>query len=204
MDIDIANMQQRFSNYQGAGFWASGAHLALGESQTVKQNTSLAVVVPQTKDQAVALTIADFNAPLVAVGRPVRLQFSGWPALQFSGWPSISAGTFAGTVAVVDALDDGMNRYRVLVRPDWKRIKANNDKPWPSPKYLRAGTQAHGWILLDTVPLGFELWRQFNGFPPSLKKPPADAYTMDEEAKDITVEEANKTSSKAYRTKQKV
>jgi hypothetical protein len=25
-----------------------------------------------------------------------------------------------------------------------------------------------GWVLLDTVPLGFELWRQFNGFPPTV------------------------------------
>jgi hypothetical protein len=25
-----------------------------------------------------------------------------------------------------------------------------------------------GWILLDRVRLGYELWRQFNGFPPRL------------------------------------
>ncbi|MDH4378484.1 MAG: HlyD family efflux transporter periplasmic adaptor subunit [Vampirovibrionales bacterium] len=206
MDIEIANMGHRVSQRMvKAPIGGQVVRiLALGEGQTVKESTSLAVVVPKTTDQAVALTIADFNAPLVAVGRPVRIQFSGWPALQFSGWPSISVGTFAGTVAVVDALDDGMNRYRVLVRPDWKRIKAGKDKPWPSPKYLRAGTQAHGWIMLDTVALGFELWRQFNGFPPSLKKAPADTYINS--AKGGVTEETSSTKegNKVYRTKQKV
>jgi multidrug resistance efflux pump len=206
MDIDIANMGLRVSQRMVKAPVSGQVVriLALGEGQTVKENTSLALVVPKTTDQAVALTIADFNAPLVSVGRPVRLQFSGWPALQFSGWPSISVGTFAGTVAVVDALDDGMNRYRVLVRPDWKRIKAGKDKPWPSNKYLRAGTQAHGWIMLDTVALGYELWRQFNGFPPSLKKAPTDAYGSGD--KEASKEELSSTkeSNKVYRTKQKV
>ena len=27
---------------------------------------------------------------------------------------------------------------------------------------------ANGWVLLDVVSLGYELWRQFNGFPPVL------------------------------------
>jgi hypothetical protein len=29
-----------------------------------------------------------------------------------------------------------------------------------------------GWILLDTVSLGWELWRQFNGFPPTISAAP--------------------------------
>ena len=28
------------------------------------------------------------------------------------------------------------------------------------------GVRANGWVLLNQVSLGFELWRQFNGFPP--------------------------------------
>ena len=40
------------------------------------------------------------------------------------------------------------------------------DDPWPSRRFLRQGVRANGWVLLNVVPLGFELWRQFNGFPP--------------------------------------
>jgi hypothetical protein len=38
--------------------------------------------------------------------------------------------------------------------------------------YLRQGVRANGWILLDEVRLGYELWRQFNGFPPVLSGAP--------------------------------
>jgi adhesin transport system membrane fusion protein len=36
---------------------------------------------------------------------------------------------------------------------------------------MRHGLRAHGWVLLDRVPLGFELWRRFNAFPPRLPEP---------------------------------
>jgi hypothetical protein len=37
---------------------------------------------------------------------------------------------------------------------------------WPSgDRWLRQGVLANGWILLEEVPLWFELWRQMNGFP---------------------------------------
>ena len=31
---------------------------------------------------------------------------------------------------------------------------------------LRQGVRTNGWVLLGQVPLGYELWRQINGFPP--------------------------------------
>jgi membrane fusion protein, adhesin transport system len=142
----------------------------LGAGEIVKEGQSLATVLPTSQDRTVALYINDFDAPLVQTGRHVRLQFSGWPALQFSGWPSVSLGSFAGTVALVDAIDDGSNRYRILVRPDEAAIKQAHEQAWPQAEVLRPGTQALGWIMLDTVPLGYELWRRFNGFPPSLKE----------------------------------
>jgi hypothetical protein len=98
--------------------------------------------------------------PMVMAGAPVRLQFEGWPALQFSGWPSVAVGTFGGRVVLVDPTDNGRGRFRVLVEPD------ERDEPWPSNRFLRQGVRANGWVLLNVVPLGFELWRQFNGFPP--------------------------------------
>jgi len=93
-------------------------------------------------------------------GNLVRLQFEGWPALQFSGWPSIAVGTFGGRVLLVDPTDNGKGKFRVLVESD------PGDDPWPSRRFLRQGVRANGWVLLNIVPIGYELWRQFNGFPP--------------------------------------
>jgi membrane fusion protein, adhesin transport system len=143
----------------------------VGTGETVKEGTQLALIVPDTKDQSVELSVADFDAPLVHVGSPVRLQFSGWAAFQFSGWPSSAVGTFAGRVAVVDAVEDGGKGFRVIVKPDTVAIAEGREEPWPDSRHLRPGTGATGWILLNTVPLGYELWRQFNAFPPTLDAP---------------------------------
>lgn len=144
--------------------------LRAGDGETVKAGDTLASLVPETSDQAVEIYLSDNDAPLVEVGRPVRLQFAGWPALQFTGWPSVAVGTFAGRVAVIDAVDDGTSRYRVIVRPDTAAIAAGNEEPWPAPQVLRPGAEATGWVMLDTVSLGFELWRQFNAFPPTVER----------------------------------
>jgi len=98
--------------------------------------------------------------PLVHSGDHVRLQFEGWPALQFSGWLSVAIGTFGGEVALVDPSDDGTGQFRILVRPE----RANT---WPPEAYLRQGVRANGWVMLGTVSLAYEFWRQLNGFPPS-------------------------------------
>ena len=50
----------------------------------------------------------------------------------------------------------------MLVTPD------TADEPWPP--QVRLGSGVHGWAMLDTVPLWFELWRQLNGFPPSIRQ----------------------------------
>jgi hypothetical protein len=69
-------------------------------------------------------------------------------------------GTFGGIVQLVDATDTQAGKFRILVVPD------PDDDPWPSSTYLRQGVQAKGWVLLRMVPLGWEIWRRFNGFPP--------------------------------------
>ncbi len=134
--------------------------------EIVRAGDPLLVLVPDTSDQAVELWISGNDAPLVA-GRNVRLQFEGWPAVQFAGWPSVAVGTFGGRIALVDATDDGTGRFRVLVVPD------PDDQPWPEQPYLRQGVRAKGWVLLDEVRLAYELWRQLNGFPPTIQR--ADA-----------------------------
>jgi membrane fusion protein, adhesin transport system len=96
------------------------------------------------------------------------VQFEGWPALQFSGWPSVAIGTFAGRVSFVDATDNGAGQFRIVVVPE-------PGTDWPAPVYLRQGVRAQGWVQLGKVKLGFELWRQFNGFPQSLPEDPGKA-----------------------------
>jgi biotin carboxyl carrier protein len=157
-----------------------------GSGQTIKEGDELAVVVPDAGDRMVMLYLTDVDAPLVSVGRQVRLQFAGYPAVQFSGWPKVAMGTYAGRVVVIDAVDDGQNRFRVLVEPDLKAIQARKEEEWPEDQHLRYGTQAIGWVMLDEVPLGYELWRRFNGFELNLKKKPPPVNSALENVKKET------------------
>lgn len=137
-----------------------------GEGILVKAGAPLARLVPETDELAVEIRIRGNDMPLVSEGREVRLQFEGWPAIQFAGWPNVAVGTFAGVVKVVDASDDGTGSFRIIVAP-----RSRND--WPSYPYLRQGVRAHAWVLLDSVSIGWEVWRQLNGFPPSVKDIPS-------------------------------
>jgi multidrug efflux pump subunit AcrA (membrane-fusion protein) len=133
-------------------------------TQLVKAGEQLAILVPETESRAAEIWVSGNDVPLISPGRKVRLQFEGWPAVQFSGWPAVAVGTFGGKVEVVDAADDGSGLFRVLVVPD-------PGEQWPESRYLRQGVRAHGWILLDEVKLGFEIWRRLNGFPMTVDEP---------------------------------
>ncbi len=142
----------------------------------VKEGDELAVIVPDTSDRVVEILIDGTDAPLVASfirengkGPHVRLQFEGWPALQMAGWPSVAIGTFGGRVRQIDPSDDGYGRFRIIVEPE----SMFDGDEWPENTYLRQGNQVVGWVFLNKVKLGYELWRQFNGFPPELE-PKAD------------------------------
>ncbi len=126
----------------------------------VHSGEPLAILVPETKSRIVEVWISGNDIPWVTAGKDVALQFEGWPTIQFSGLPQISVGTFFGQVKLVDALDDGQGNFRILVSP-------KNEQDWPSPEFLRQGVRAYAWVMLGDVPLGYEIWRRFNGFPPS-------------------------------------
>ncbi len=170
LDIDLSNLSERIE--QRKIYSPVNGRIVrlrvLGFSETVKAGTELALIVPKSSDPAVELYISGYAAPLISEGRSVRLQFAGWPSLQFSGWPSVSLGSFAGKVAVIDATNTAQNEYRILVKPDYQRIKNGQEEAWPKLDQLRPGTKAIGWILLDEVPLWYELWRILNGFPPTI------------------------------------
>ncbi|MBC7562396.1 MAG: HlyD family efflux transporter periplasmic adaptor subunit [Gemmatimonadaceae bacterium] len=133
-----------------------------GIGEQLKEGGSVVTIMPADAQQAVALMVKPMDVPLLSVGRKVRLQFDGWPALQFAGWPSVSVGTFGGTVAVIDRVPGQNGDFRVLVKPD------SVDEKWP--RQLRLGSGVLGWAMLDEVRVGFEIWRRINGFPPSLRE----------------------------------
>lgn len=153
----------------------------------VKSGQSLARLVPETKSRAVELYVDGNDAPLIAKGRRVRLQFEGWPALQFSGFPSVAVGTYGGVVTFVNpAATDDRGRVRVLVVPD------KSDRPWPEASLLRQQVRARSWFLLDSVKLGWEVWRRLNGFPPTLEMSPAKKATEKPDLGEILVEKGLK------------
>lgn len=139
---------------------------AASSADLLSQGDPLIELIPESEQLAVELWVRGNDAPLITPGRKVRLQFEGWPAVQFAGWPSVAVGTFGGVVAVVDARGGSDGRFRTLVLPD------PDDAPWPERRFLRQGVRASGWVLLDDVSLGYEVWRQLNAFPPSMRSAP--------------------------------
>ncbi len=129
-----------------------------GIGETVKEGDAIVSIVPADYQLAVELYINPMDLPLVHFGQEVRFIFDGWPAFIFSGWPGQSFGTYSGKVIAIDNMISDNGKYRILVAAN------ETDKIWP--KELRPGSGAKGIALLNNVPLWYEIWRQFNGFPP--------------------------------------
>lgn len=138
--------------------------LSSGIGENVKSGQVLLTLVPEDPHLAAAIYIKTMDVPLIEEGRHVRLRFDGWPSIQFSGWPSVSVGTFGGKVEVVDFVNQPDGTFRVLITQDLHE----KDEEWP--EELRMGTGVFGWVMLEEVPIWYELWRQINGFPPSLNE----------------------------------
>ena len=163
IDVKLARQAQRVVKAPMNGILLST--LALPGAQQLKKGDPLGVIVPAGARRAAALVVDGNDAAIVAPGRKVRLQFEGWPAVQFAGWPAVAVGTFGGVVQFVDSASDQQGNFRVVVQPD------PDDLPWPEQQFLRLGARTKGWILLDEVTLGYELWRRFNGFPAAVDIP---------------------------------
>lgn len=129
----------------------------------VSSGDVLATFVPETQERVVEVFVDGRDVALVQTGEKARIEFEGWPAVQFSGWPSVAVGTFGGIVTTVDQVAQPDGRFRVLIAED-----PEGEEPWPADRYVRYGTIVRAWILLETVPVGYELWRQLNNFPPEL------------------------------------
>lgn len=128
----------------------------------------LASLAPERPERVVELMIDGRDIALVRPGRSVRLEFEGWPAIQFSGWPSIAQGMFDGRVRSIDPSAQANGLFRVLVEP------ISGRRAWPDAGLVRLGANVRGWIQMETVTVGYELWRQLNDFPLEFRRPQAE------------------------------
>jgi RND family efflux transporter MFP subunit len=137
--------------------------LASDSSTIVKAGDKIASFAPILQDPAIELYVSGNDIPLIYKGRKVRVQFEGWPAIQFSGWPEMAIGTFGAIISSVDSAVSENGKFRVIATKD-------PDEDWPESRFLNHGAKVYGWVLLNQVSLGYEIWRQLNGFPPDFDK----------------------------------
>jgi multidrug resistance efflux pump len=184
---EIANLRNEFTNMEirsqqyfilapQAGFVVKATQAGIGE--TIKEGEAVCTIMPESDDVAVEMHVKAMDVPLISLGRKVRIEFDGFPALQFSGWPSVSVGSFGGLVKVIDYVNSKPGEFRILVIPD------KDDQKWP--KQIRNGSGTQSWVMLDDVPVWYEIWRQLNGFPPSLYEEPLDVEPTKEETTDVS------------------
>ena len=133
-----------------------------GIGETIKAGQEVLSMAPVQYQLAVETYIKPRDMPLLEKGQRVMIQFDGWPAIVFSGWPGNSFGTFHGKIFAIDNFISDNGLYRILVEPDQK------EAPWP--KQVRVGGGSNSLILLNEVPLYYEIWRVLNGFPPDFYK----------------------------------
>ena len=133
--------------------------LQSGLGELIKEGTPIVSIMPADYDIAVESYVNPIDLPLLKKGERVRVWFDGWPTIVFSGWPDMSYGTFGGKVIAIENFISPNGKYRILIAPDSKEAK------WP--KQLSIGAGAQTIALLETVPIGFEIWRVLNGFPPN-------------------------------------
>lgn len=166
-ETTVAKLRNQYSNYSirsgmyfitapQNGYITKAIRIGIGEN--IKSGEEIISIVPSDYELSVEMFIRPIDLPLVKLGQRVRIQFDGWPAIIFSGWPGTSFGTFGGRVFAIDNFISENGLYRIIVAPDY------DDYPWP--EELRAGAGANSILLLNDVPVWYEMWRQFNGFPP--------------------------------------
>lgn len=177
-EAELSKLRNQFSNYsiRASQYFLvapqSGQVMAAtkaGINEMVKEGEKLLEIVPVEADRAVELFVRPLDLPLLRIGQKVRFLFDGYPAIVFSGWPAASYGTFGGVIAAIETNVGPSGKFRVLVAED------STDRKWPAS--LSLGTGAQGFALLRDVRVGYELWRNINGFPPDFYELPKEGRT---------------------------
>jgi multidrug efflux pump subunit AcrA (membrane-fusion protein) len=145
----------------------------VGVGETVKQGENIVTLSPTASDTAIEMVAEGLDSPLLVPGRKVRILFFGVPAIPLPAWPELMAGTRGGIIKVVDQIDDGKGNYRFWVVPD-----PDDSQAWPEQSRVRQGTKVMGWVVLNRVPLWYELWRRFNFFPPDYNQRDPSIFEM--------------------------
>ncbi|WP_200977798.1 HlyD family secretion protein [Echinicola sp. 20G] len=164
---EVSKLRNQISNYSQrqrlyyvtapqSGYITKAIKKGVGE--VIKEGTDIVSIMPQDYDLAVEVYVKPQDLPLIQQGDRVRLRFDGWPAIVISGWPEASTGVFTGKVFAMDRFISSNGYYRILVSPD------PDDREWPDK--LSMGTGVQTFMLLNNVPIWYEIWRQLNGFPP--------------------------------------
>ncbi len=170
--VEVSKLQSKLSNYteRQKFYYITAAQsgyitqtLKKGLGETIKEGTDIATIMPERYQLAVELYLKPQDIPLLHLGDHVQLRFDGWPALVISGWPEAATGFFKGEIVAIDQFIGSNGYYRIMIRPE------ESEKLWP--EKLSIGTGANAFILLNNVPIWYELWRQLNGFPPDYYQP---------------------------------
>ena len=170
----LSNYTQRQKQYQitapQSGYITKAIKKGIGE--IIKEGADIVTVMPAKYDLAVEVYLKPQDIPLLQIDDHVRLRFDGWPAIVISGWPESSTGIFSGKIVAIDQFLSDNGYYRIMISPD------RSEKDWPA--QLRVGTGTNAFILLNDVPIWYEIWRQLNGFPPDFYQ---SADTKEQEIK---------------------
>lgn len=165
---DVAKLRNKMANVQTRRdyYYITAPQQALvtktiitGIGENIKEGQPIVELLPLSYQIAAEIFVRPVDLPLIHIGSEARLEFDGWPAIVFSGWPNTSFGTFPAKVAAVDnVISKQGNGYRILL------VSSDEQRQWP--KQLRFGSGVRGIMLLNDVPVWYEIWRQLNGFPP--------------------------------------
>lgn len=170
-EIDVTKMQNKYSNYlvRAGNYYIISTQdgyitklYKSGIGETVSAAEPILSIMPADFNLAVEMYVLPQDMPLIHVGSKVRMAFDGWPAIVFSGWPNTSYGTYGGKVVAIDNIISENGKYRIMVAQD------PDDQKWPTE--IRVGSGASCITLFKDVKIGYEIWRNLNGFPPDYYK----------------------------------
>lgn len=164
-EAGLTKMQNQLSNYTirnsyyyvlapQDGFITKSYVQGVGE--IVKEGSPLISIVPDNVGLSVEFYVEPIDVPLIHKGANVQLTFDGWPAFVFSGWPGVSFGTYKAKVVAIDKVISDNGKFRVLA--------VKSDENWP--EIIQVGGGVKALVMLQNVPVVYEIWRKANGFPP--------------------------------------
>jgi adhesin transport system membrane fusion protein len=174
---DVAKLRNKIANVNARiGFYYITAPqeamvtktIITGIGENIKEGQPIIELLPLDYQVAAEIFVRPVDLPLIHIGNEARLEFDGWPAIVFSGWPNTSFGTFPSKVVAVDNVMSKENGgYRILL------VSSDAQRVWP--EQIRFGSGVRGIMLLNDVPIWYEIWRQLNGFPPEYYTPKTTA-----------------------------